>query len=63
LRDHPKLTIAEFIAVTAFALAIAQLHLGLWTTVYLAFALDAGCCVSAFAALGGMCREPPHTGR
>jgi hypothetical protein len=63
MRDHPKLTIGELIAVAAFVLVVGQLHLGLWMTVYLGIALVAGCCVSAFAVPGGMRREPPHTGR
>ena len=59
MRDHPKLAIA----VATFVLVVGQLHVGFWTTVYLGFALVAGCCVSAFAVIGGTRPDPPHTGR
>jgi hypothetical protein len=32
LRDHPKLAIAELIAIAAFVLVVGQLHVSLWTT-------------------------------
>jgi hypothetical protein len=63
LRDHPVLTVAELIAIAAFVPVVGQLHVGLWTTVYLGFALVAGCCAWAFAVLGGERREPPQAGR
>jgi hypothetical protein len=63
LRDHPKLTTAELFAVAAFVLVVGQLHLGRWMTVYLGFAPVAGCCVLAFAVLGGARRERPQTRR
>jgi hypothetical protein len=63
LRDHPKLTIAEVSAIATFVVVVGQLNLGLWTTVYLGSALVAGCCVWAFAALGGARRESSHTPR
>jgi hypothetical protein len=44
-------------------LVVGHLHVGLWTNVYLGFALVAGCCVWALAVLGGARREPQHTGR
>jgi hypothetical protein len=61
--DHPKLALADLIAVAAFVLVAGQLHVGLWMTVYLGFALVAGCCVWAFAALRGTRRPPPQAGR